>query len=266
MNLRNKLSSFSNRRTAEQSLLTSVFIWAGTGLLSIFLVGLIIWSILFYSGLLAPLNNGQFNWGIYDLSNQALQTIRSLSFVGVILIILSFFLRLIWIFRVETVSKTFIYFTFTTYIIAQGIGFGFLFSTWNAPELLAIFGITGGLFAVMALVGIFAKNLRGILPFIIFGGITVLFLGLINMILYFSGIYSNTLIFLVMTLSGLLALAYIAFDIWWIKRTSEFYKNSFTDPDSRFRLVSFFAFQLLTDFIWLFWIVIRFYSRALISR
>lgn len=266
MNLFHKLSKHSKVHNAEQSLLTSVFIWAGLSLLGVFAIGMICWSIMLSSGVLAVLGDARFNWNIYSELTKgqegSLRMLGILSVTGSVLILLSWILRLIWVFRFNTVSKQFIMFTYATFIIGQGIGFGFLFATWNAPDLLAIFGITGALFGVMALVGIFAKNLSGLLPYLIGGAIMVFFLAMLNMILYFSGVYNNFLTFIVLTFSGLLALGYIAFDVWWIKRTSEVYKEHFLDKDSRFRLVAFFAFQLLTDIIWLLWVVIRLYGRS----
>lgn len=265
MNLFHKLSNRYQTRNVEQTILTSVFTWAGLALLAVFGVGLISWAIIDSTGALSVIKGRRFDWEIYRQLNGEAQTAISrigvLSIVGMVLIFASWILRMIWIFRFEKVSKMFIYITFALFIVGQGTGFGILFATWNAPDLLAIFGITGGLFVSMAIIGWFARNLSGMLPFLIVGFITLSVLSLLNLILYFSGVYSDKLTFLIIILSGFLALAYIAFDVWLIKRTSEIYQNYFLNQDFRFKLVSFLAFQLLTDFIWLLWTVVRLYSR-----
>lgn len=266
MNLFKKLTSRSQFHTKEQSILTSVFSYAGISFLSVCAIGFAVWGMIASSGLLKVLGNGRFNWDIYrQIASQnpsAVKTIGYLSMIGGVLIILSFILRIFWIFRFDRVSKPFIYTVYASFIIGQGVGFGFLFASWNAPDLIAIFGITGGLFAVMAITGYFAKNLRGMIPFLVVGGLAVFVLAMINTILYASGIYNDKLTFLFLTLSGIMAFLYIMFDVWWIKRTNDsFSQAAFMDKDDRFRLVAFFAFQLLTDFIWLLWTVARIYAR-----
>ncbi len=266
MNLIKKIKSRSRFHTNEQSVITSVFSYAGFSFLSICAIGLAVWGILGGIGLLDILGDRRFDWNIYrQIASQnpgALKTLGFLSIIGIILLLLSWILRIIWIFRYDRVSKPFIYTVYTAFIIGQGVGFGFLFATWNAPDLLAIFGISGGLFAIMAVAGYFSKNLRGMLPFMIIGIIAVFFLMIINTILLLSGVYSSQINFWILTLMTVLSLMYIMFDLWWIKRTNEaFNRAAFVDKDDRFRIVAFLAFQLLTDFIWLFWNIVRMYAR-----
>ena len=150
-------------------------------------------------------------------------------------------------FRINRASKPFIFITFGIYIVAQGLGFGILFTILKAIELITIFAIGGGIFIAMAAAGYLAKNLMGMAPFLIAGTIVIILSSLIAMILYFAGIYSDVFIMIITFGSGVLFAAYTAFDVNMIKLSSQY--NNLTEDDDHFRLVMFFGFKLLIDLI-----------------
>ncbi len=102
---------------------------------------------------------------------------------------------------------------YVLFAIGQGIGFGALFMVFRAFELIAIFGIAGGIFLLMGTIGFFIKDGKRLVPYMIGGMIASLVVGLITMIMYFMGVYNDTLIMLSTTLTGVVTCLYIVFDI-----------------------------------------------------
>ena len=212
------------------------------------------------------IHNQKFNFsGIKfssDLSGWNL--ITKLSIASFALIVISGISSLIWTFRVMTVSKVFIFVNYALYIAAQGISFGFLFLIMKSSELLAVFGISGGLFIVMALVGYFSKNLSGMGRYLIFGSLFIFILWIINLIITLTTTVNSDkhrwLSEFIWIGTGLLMLGFIAFDVWRLKRFSAW--ASASDEDMKFRITAYFGFRLLSDLIALVWVVARMYLRS----
>ncbi len=264
-------------RTGEQTILMKAFAWAGAGFLLIAIIGAISFAAMdntaFGKEIHLQAGKGKFNFrGIYGSlsTSNGMSMIAKLSFASLALIVISSISSIIWAFRVTRASKVFIFLNYAAYITANGIAFGFLFLTVDAMELVTIFGIAGGIFTVMALVGFFSKDLSGMGRYLFFGVIFIAVMGLINMGLTFGGVWNSTyssgttpwLVQILWIGTGLLMMGFTAFDVWRIKNLSAWASANGMDPEMNFRLTAFFGFRLLTDLIGLIWTVARIYFAA----
>lgn len=247
--------------TKEATIFTKSFTWAGVSFLLICLLGLATWSVADPAGVLKGLGNKRFDWAnVYNL--KAMSNITKISMFSIGLIFVSGIMRMVWWFRFNTASKTFIYSNYAIYIIAQGLGFGLLFTTWRAQEIMTIFGIAGLAFLAMAWAGYIAKDLSKMAPFLIMGSVFMMIITIPMVILSFTGIVSGNLWFVWTIGMGFLTLLFIMFDVWQLKKTSEFITASGgTDELTEFRIVTWFGFRLLSDMVQLVWIMARIYMR-----
>ncbi len=260
---------FNTTRTTskDRTIMSRAFLMAGTGFLLIMLIGFITKEVVDASGIvkseLHSLRGSRLNMSIYKSIEGTGEYVRlaRLSIASMVLIILSSVLRMVWAFRVSTATKPFIFLAFGAYIAAQGVCFGVLFITWNAIELLGIFGVGGGVFAIMAVIGYFSKDLSPMRPYLI-GGSIILFIGsILTIVLYFAGIYSDKLIMIMTLLSLVLFMGFTAYDMWRLKRTSEWAEVHGMDDVMRFRIAAYFGFRLLSDLIAIIWVIVRIYIR-----
>ena len=243
----------------EKKILTKAFMVAGAGFAAIFGLAILVWFILDPSGVIKDqLKNAErFDFSMYSGTWNLLARLSMISFGG---IMVSSILSLVWMFRIHKSSKAFITTVFFIYITSQGVSFGILFTVWRATELFGIFGVASILFLMMALAGWKAKDLSRMLPFLIFGTIGLMIVGGLMLIFSLTGVFSEKIYGLYIFISALLTLAWIAFDVNWIKRASQNY-SGLLDDDMEYRWVAFFGFRLLSDIISLVWHLIRIYSR-----
>ena len=228
----------------QKTMFTRAFLIAGLGFLAICLIGFLTSNVIF------PV--------VWESS---FSTQSNLLIISLVLIMASSIVNIIWTFRVTRVSRWFIYFAFGLFTIAEGIGFGFLFSIFNLQDLSIIFGAAGLTFLAMAIAGYKAKDLSPMVPFLIMGSIAVLVMGLIATILVFAGVFSDGLMILWTILVGILTMAYVAFDVWRLKVLSRQASESMANSEMVFKFTAFFAFRLLSDFIALVWTIARLMSR-----
>lgn len=252
----------------ENKTLRKVFLIAALGFLAVCGIGFLVSYAVDRSGVIKEALDqqrvhGGINVDIYDQlkGTGVMAKLARVSMVGIVLIIASSILNMVWAYRWQRASRGFIIFAWTLYVIAQGIGFGLMFLTWNATDLLAVFGIAGGMFGVMALIGYIAKDLSHWWKWLMLGSIVAIVAGLVMFIMAISGVYSDTLNMIVWGITGILTLAWTAFDVWWIKRATQMDLGQEYDSDMHFRMVGFFAFRLLSDLVALVWTVLRVYSR-----
>ncbi|WKX02204.1 Bax inhibitor-1 family protein [Candidatus Mycoplasma mahonii] len=243
----------------QSKVFTKAFSYASIAFMIITLIGVAVWQIINQTGVLAGLASAKsYDFEMYSkiATSSDAAMLAKVSFVGMGLIMVSFVIRIIWTFRFMKASKTFIIVNYLVYVAAQGIGFGILFTMWKAQDILIAFGVAGVLFGVMAFAGYKARDLSKLGVFLFYGSIAMLVLGIISMILYFSGIYSDKLIFVYFLAAGVLTLLYISYDVWLLKKFSEKLEHT-NDPEMEFRISAFFGFRLLTDIVQLIWIVLR---------
>ena len=246
--------------TKEASIFTKAFTWAGVSFLLICLLGIITWLVADPLGTLQGLGTKKFDWSnVYNL--RAMSNITRISMFSIGLIFVSGIMRLVWWFRFNTASKAFIYTNYVIYIVAQGLGFGLLFTTWRAQEIMSIFGVAGLGFLAMAWAGYIAKDLSKMAPFLIMASLFMMILTLPMVILSFTTNLDN-LWFLWTIGIGILTLLFIMFDVWQLRKTSEFIVASGgTDELTEFRIISWFGFRLLSDMVQLVWVMARLYMR-----
>lgn len=247
----------------KQHYLTKSFLWAGIAFLAVFFIGWGSWKAIDSSGMIRDLMTGSFGesalWSLTaaqeaEFAGQ-LDSLNNLLIAGSILSVISMVTTIIWSFKFMSASKMFIFIAYSVFIAAQGIGFSMLFVSFNTQELVYIFAIAGGLFGVMAIAGM-VFNMQKFRPFLIVGMIAVSIMSLVMMILYWTGTYSDTAMFVLTLLSGFLFMAYTAFDVWMIKNAAQFSQLG-GDSAMDFRLVAFFSFRLLSDIIGLIWMMAR---------
>lgn len=251
-------------RSPSQSLLRNSFLVAGFLFIAVCIIGVITKAIIDSTGEISSYLQDRTRWNTdFLVSSQDATKMRIIFGIGAGMILVSSITTLIWAFRVDRTSLVFIAFNYLFYAVAQGIGFGALFMVFKASELIAVFGIAGGIFIVMGVIGMIVKNGERLMPYIIGGSIVAIILGLVSLILYFVGVYNDTLVMFMTVFSGVLACLWIVFDVWMIKRTSQYMSmNGNTDPMMRLRLTAWFGFKLASDLITLVWTVARIYLRA----
>lgn len=249
---------------SKQHYLTKSFLVAGLAFLAVFFIGFGSWKAIDSSGMLRGLFTGSsfgsslvYNANSVVKLSESYQNLQTLNTVGMILSIISMVTTIVWSFTFQKASKMFIFIAYGVFVAAQGIGFSFLFISFNTEELVYIFAIAGGLFALMAVAGM-VFNMQKFAPFMIVGMIAVSIMSVVMMILYWCGIYSDTAMFVLTIVSGFMFMAYTAFDVWMIKRANEFASmNGGMDSAMNFRLIAFFSFRLLSDIIGLIWMMAR---------
>lgn len=141
------------------------------------------------------------------------------------------------------------------YSLTMGVMLSTVIAVVNSVYIALAFGITAGLFGVMALYGYFTKrnlNTMGALAFtLLFGSLIV---SLINI---FMG--SETIDWIVSFVSFGAIMLFISFDMWRIKKIADAgFGNS--------NLCLYCAFQLYIDFIYIFMRVISFMARIANNR
>lgn len=248
-------------RIQSNSLLRKSFLTAGLLFAAVCLIGFLTKLIIDQTGAISSaISSSRFDASFFKISSAEANKIKVVFGLGSMLILVSSVLTLFWVFRIERASKAFIVINYVVFALGQGIGFGSLFMVFKAFELIAIFGIAGGIFLAMAGVGFLIKDGTKLWPFMVVGLVASLIIGLVSMGLYFAGIYNDTLIMLSTILTGAMTCLYIVFDIWYIRVSDQFYRLQ-GDTDSEFRIVAFMGFRLASDLITLVWTVARFYLR-----
>lgn len=249
----------------SNSLLKKSFLVAGMLFAVVCIIGFIVKAIIDRSGALSDYYASSSAWDTSFLTQNTtdFRVVKLIFGFGVICIIASWICSLIWAFRISKASKAFIVVNYVLFAIAQGVGFSSLFIVFKATELLAIFGIAGGIFLAMGAAGYIIKDGTKLLPFIFIGFAVSTVLSVISIIMYFSNVYSDNFILFITVFTGFMTCIYIMFDVWYIRRSGQFYEmQTLNDPDMAFRLVSFFAFRLASDLVSLVWTVARLYLRA----
>lgn len=255
------LFSRTPSRIQSSSLLRKSFLTAGLLFAAVCLIGLFTKLIVDQTGAISDaVSSSRFDTSFFKLSSAEANKIKVVFGFGSLCILASSIMTLFWVFRLDRASKAFIIANYIIFALGQGIGFGSLFIVFKAFELIAIFGIAGGIFLVMAGVGFLIKDGTKLMPFMIAGFVASLIIGIISMAMYFAGVYSDKLIMLSTFLTGALTCLYIVFDIWYIRTSDQFYRMQI-DADTEFRLVAFMGFRLASDLITLVWTVARFYLR-----
>lgn len=249
----------------ENSLLKKSFAVAAIGFLLVCAIGYLTSHIVDSTGIIRrTVNDSRFDFSMYQSLKETneMAKLAKLSIAGIVIILISSILNIFWSFRYNVASKPFVIICLSLFIIGQGIGFGMLFVTWNAADLLIVFGIAGGLFGIMAIIGFFSKNLMPLGKVLFMASIAVIIMASIAGILYATGVYNDTFIMFIWVFTGFLTLAYTAFDVWWIKQHGLMQSGYGDDKEMEFRLVAFFGFRLLSDLISLIWTVARIYARS----
>ena len=250
-------------QTVKPTLLRKSFFYAGVAFVITTVIGI---AISYWMKSVVNFNDtgsGRFNFDFINKANSAQEQLFKFMVAGGILAVFSMIITLVWMFRITKASKTFIFIAFGSSIISQGLGFGILFTSFQAMELLGIFGIGGGLFLSMALAGYLAKDLSSMRPFLFAGSIVVGILSLVSVIMFYAGVYNDTFYMLLIVGTGVLMLAWTMFDVWMIKRTSQYAEmNGGIDEMMEFRLVSYFSYKLFSDLISIIWTVARIYLRS----
>lgn len=232
----------------QSSILTRSFLVAGLSFLLICLIGLGFGKL--------------FEYEIYEKGN--LSVVNSLYMISILLIFISMFGSIL-VFRNLLNQKTSkIIFWIGLYCLAQGIGFGMLFSLFaqDSWTLILMFGVSGIMFILCAVIGYFmsanaAFNLMKMLSIGWIATFILMILMFIPMIFMlstgasyagFQWYYS-----LIMGVFCLLFMGYISYDVWMISKTSEF--AQIADSRAFNNLSLFFGYRLLIDFVGLFWTI-----------
>lgn len=208
-------------------------------------------------------------WSLFNLNwsdNSSL--INGLWAISIILIIVSTILSMLWQIKITKASKTLIFSAFSLYILAQGIGFGFLFGLLDVFTLMLIFGIAGILFFGMALVGFTMKDKTAMT----FKKIIAIATGIMFMLMMIISItwlltafiwgysqYFDMFYFLIFLIMGIVLLLYTAYDVYKIQKKSQFI--DLENNKISFNYSMYFGFSLLTDLVGIIWIVAIFVLR-----
>lgn len=250
----------------SNSLLKRSFLLAGILFAIVCIIGFITKAIIDRTGALSDYyasTSSSWDTSFLTQSDESFKVVKIIFGFGGVCIIASAICSLVWVFRISKASKTFIVVNYTLFALAQGIGFGSLFIVFQATELLAIFGIAGGIFLAMGAIGFLIKDGTKLLPFILIGFAVSVVLSLISTIMYFTNVYSDNLILFITIFTGFMTCIYIMFDVWYIRRSGQFYEmQSINDSDMAFRLAAFFGFRLASDLVSLVWTVARLYLRS----
>ncbi len=206
---------------------------------------------------------------IYDSamagSSSAGMSSQTLGIIGGICLIASMFMAIFWMMKFESAGWGLIGTTFLVYILGQGIGFGSLFLIFDGTELLWIFGLAGGIFLIMGVIGISlsSRAAMSLMKMLMIG--TMVYLGLSLMMMLFSmfGVWNvfttggnmDWMYWGITVFSGLLALGYIAFDMHMLSKYNEF--HNLEGANNVNKIAAFFGFKLLMDLIYLIWIIAR---------
>lgn len=232
----------------QSSILTRSFLVAGLSFLLICLIGLGFGKL--------------FEYEIYEKGN--LSVVNSLYMISILLIFISMFGSML-VFRNLLNQKTSkIIFWIGLYCLAQGIGFGMLFSLFaeDSWTLILIFGVSGIMFILCAIIGYFmsANAAFSLMKMLSIGWIVtfvLMILMFIPMIIMLSigGSYAGFQWYysLIMGIFCLLFMGYISYDVWMISKTSEF--AQIADSRAFNNLSLFFGYRLLIDFVGLFWTI-----------
>ena len=129
---------------------------------------------------------------------------------------------------------------FCVYALVTGLTFSAIFVVYQLGSIIYVFGITGVVFLIFALLGYYTKlDLSKFGTYLLMGLIAIIIASLINM---FIG--SSSLEFAITIIGLLIFVGYVAYDINMLK-------NKVYDMDSE-NLSIYWALQLYLDFINLF--------------
>ncbi|WP_127942958.1 MULTISPECIES: hypothetical protein [unclassified Mycoplasma] len=254
-------SQIKTHPTTEVALLTRVFTWVAVSFGLICLVAVSAALVVDATGVLKDL--GRYNFEVYSMFRATSSAMRRLFYLMIssnVLIMVSFILSLIWLFNWQRASQKMIYSVYFLYILSTGLGFGVFFALLRAIELVAIFGVSTLIFGAMALVGWYAKDLSKLRPFIITAAVLYFVFAMVEVVLYMMGIFSDTIYLIVTLLLTFFVLANSAYQIWVLRRTSEFYRDTLAyQSDFAFRFIAFMSFQILVSYVTLLMTVLRWY-------
>lgn len=211
-----------------QRVFSKIFLWMAFGL-----------AITFATGYIVSQNSNMFDSVFGSKSTRIILLIVELGLVFA----LSFFLK--------KLSPLAAKFCFIIYSFVTGLTFSVYFVAYKIDSIIFVFGITGVLFLIFALMGMFTKKdltkLRTILLMALIG---IVICGIINIFLQNEGFDLGLCI-----VGVIIFLAYIAYDIQMIKRNMDC--NLEED-----KLVIFGALRLYLDFINLFIRLLRLFENS----
>ena len=144
---------------------------------------------------------------------------------------------------------------YIVYSLTMGVMLSTVIAVVNSVYIALAFGITAGLFGVMALYGYLTKrnlNTMGALAFTLLLGSVI-----VSLINIFMG--SSTIDWIVSFVSFGAIMLFVSFDMWRIKKIAESGMGSSN-------LCLYCAFQLYIDFIYIFMRVISFMARIANNR
>ncbi len=237
-----------NYKTLSQSqgsLLTRSFLVTGISFLLICLIGY---------GFGVLFNKMVFEWGKADAVN-------SLYMISVLIIFISIFGSMIVMRNLLSQQTWKIAMWIGLYCIGEGIGVGMLFALFanDTYTLVLLFGVCGALFITCSLIGkILTANgafkLIKFLSYCMIAMFVLMILMFIPMILMING--ASILSFrwyywLILGLSCIFFMGYIAYDVFLISKTSQFV--ALEDNRAQTNLVLYFGYKLLIDLMGLFW-------------
>lgn len=129
---------------------------------------------------------------------------------------------------------------FCIYALVTGLTFSTIFVVYELGSIIYVFGITGVVFLIFALLGYYTKlDLSKIGTYLLMALIAIIIASIINM---FIG--SSALEFGITIIGLIIFVGYVAYDINMLKRSSAYDQNE--------NLPIFWALQLYLDFINLF--------------
>ena len=195
------------------------------------------------------------------ISTGTLKLIGTLSIFSMGLIFISSIFNLYFMFKIRTISPITVNVALTLFVIADGTGFGLLFLTMNAVELMAIFGIAGGIFGAIWLSTYFIKSMSWAMPVLIVGMGITLVLSILSISLYAAGVYDDKLILFMNIFSGMLTVLWIMWELWYIRRMSEWMDWESMSERDKYVYPRFFGYRLASDMIGLIWRIAYFMMR-----
>ncbi len=211
-----------------QRVFSKIFLWMAFGL-----------AITFATGYIVSQNPNMFDSVFGSKSTRIILLIVELGLVFA----LSFFLK--------KLSPLAAKFCFIIYSFVTGLTFSVYFVAYKIDSIIFVFGITGVLFLIFALMGMFTKkDLTKLGTILLMALIGIVICSIINIFLQNEGFDLGLCI-----VGVIIFLAYIAYDIQMIKRNMDC--NLEED-----KLVIFGALQLYLDFINLFIRLLRLFGNS----
>lgn len=201
-----------------------------------------------------------YEWNHFDVAN-------TLVYVSILLVIISMIGSMV-VMRKLLIQPTWKIVTWIgLYCLGEGLGLGMLFARFNTNSysLVLIFGICGLVFLICALIGYFLTTRAAftLARMLMWGAIAIMVLMVIMFIPMIIMLCTGTTMWgfewyywLILGLSGLMFMGYIAYDTHVIARTSEFMSIGSSQVINNLSL--YFGYRLLVDLIGLLWTIASF--------